>query len=451
MSEQNTLNVLGNEKIGKLLLQYSLPAIVATTVASLYNIIDRIFIGQGVGPLAISGLALTFPLMNLSAAFGSLVGIGASAMVSIKLGEKDRNNAIHILGNALALNILIGITFTLIMLLFLDQILIMFGASKDTLPYAKDFMYIILSGNVFTHIYLGLNSIMRASGYPKESMITTLLTVCINLILAPIFIFKFKWGLKGAAAATVFAQFFGTVWVIIHFLNKNHYVHFMKGYFKPKFKIIRDIFSIGVSNFIMFVCSSLVVMFGNIMLAKYGGDYAIGAFGIIFSLQSLFVMIVLGFNQGMQPIAGYNFGARKFQRVKQVFIKTIIAGTCVSSAGFLLSELFSHFIVSLFTNDSKLIEVTAKGMRLIFAMFPLVGFQMVTTSFFQSIGHARISIILSLYRQIIFLIPALMLLPRLLSLNGVWLSVPTADTLSSALTFFILRWQIKKIENRFLE
>jgi putative MATE family efflux protein len=451
MIEQDTSNILEKGKIGKLLFQYSLPAIVATAVASLYNIIDRIFIGHGVGPLAISGLALTFPFMNLSAAFGSLVGIGASAMVSIKLGEKDRDNAIRTLGNALVLNIIIGILFTVIMLSFLDQILFMFGASKDTLPYAKDFMHIILLGNVFTHIYMGLNNIMRASGYPKESMITTLLTVAINLILAPIFIFKFRWGIKGAAAATVFAQFFGTIWVIIHFSNKKHYVHFMRGYFKPKIKIIQDIFSIGISNFIMFVCSSFVVMFANITLSKYGGDYAIGAFGIIFSIQSLFVMIILGFNQGMQPIAGYNYGARKFERVKKVFEKTIIAGTCVACSGFLVSELFPHFIVSLFTNDSTLINVTSKGMRLIFAMFPLVGFQMVTTNFFQSIGHARVSIILSLSRQIIFLIPALMILPGILSLNGVWLSVPTADILSSTLTFFMLRWQLKKIGNRFLE
>lgn len=445
MSEQKSPNVLGTEKIGKLLWQYSLPAIVATAVSSFYNIIDRIFIGHGVGPLAISGLALTFPLMNLSAAFGSLVGVGSSAMISIRLGEKNRDGAIHILGNALFLNLVLGISYTIIMLSFLDQILFVFGASHETLPYAKDFMQIILFGNVFTHIYLGLNSIMRASGYPRQSMITTLLTVLINIILAPLFIFHFKWGIRGAATATVCAQFFGTAWGLIHFSNKKHYVHFIRGYFKPKIKIIREIFSIGISTFIMFTCASLVVLIMNVTLAKYGGDYAIGAYGIIVSVQSLFTMIVLGFNQGMQPIAGYNFGAQQYKRVKTVFKNTVIAGTCVSCCGFLLSELIPHFIAAAFTTDQNLIDITSNGMRLSMMMFPIVGFQMVTSNFFQSIGYARISVILSLSRQVIFLIPALIILPRIFSLTGAWLAAPTADLFASTLTFFILRWQLKKL------
>ena len=447
MPDQSSPHVLGTEKIIKLLFEYSIPAIIATTTSSLYNIIDRIFIGHGVGPLAISGLALTFPLMNLSAAFGSLVGAGASTMVSIRLGEKDKQGATHILGNAFFLNVVVGIVFAIVMISFLDPILFIFGASKDTLPYAKEFMQIILGGTIFTHLYLGLNSIMRASGYPRQAMVTTLLTVVINLGLAPLFIFGFKWGIRGAAIATVCAQIFGTVWVIIHFTRKSSYVRFLKGYFRPRLKIIRDIFSIGMSTFIMFTCASLIVIIMNIKLAKYGGDFAIGAYGIIASFANLFVMIVLGFNQGMQPIAGYNFGARQFNRVKEVFRNTVIAGVCVTSFGFLLIQLFPEMLASAFTSNKELIKIATTGMHFSFALFPIVGFQMVTSSFFQSIGYAKISIVLSLSRQVIFLIPALLILPGIFGLNGAWIAVPSADIFASALTYFVLHRQLKKMNS----
>jgi putative MATE family efflux protein len=447
MSSQKTPNVLGTEKIGKLLWQYSIPAIVATTVSSLYNVIDRIFIGHGVGPLAISGLALTFPFMNLSAAFGSLVGVGSSAMVSIKLGEKDRDGATHILGNAFILNIAVGILFSTIMLCFIDQILYMFGASKDTLPYARDFMHVILLGNVFTHLYIGMNHIIRASGYPKKSMIITLLTVGLNLILAPLFIFHFNLGIKGAALATVCAQLSGTVWGLVHLSKKSSYVHFVKGYFKPKLKIILDIFSIGMSTFIMFTCTTLIVVLVNVSLAKYGGDYAIGAFGIIASFETLFAMVVLGFVQGMQPIVGYNYGARQFPRAKKALGYTIVAGVCVTTFGFLLSEFFPRLLASAFTNNETLLDITSTGMRLTLAMFPVVGFQMVTSNFFQSIGHARVSILLSLSRQVILLIPALLILPHFFSLQGVWIATPTADLLAAVITFFVLKRQLKRISD----
>ncbi len=447
MNEKKSPAILGTENIGNLLWQYSIPAIISTTVASLYNVIDRIFIGQGVGSLAISGLAITFPLMNLSAAFGSLIGVGSSAMVSIKLGEKDTDGATKILGNAVLLNVLIGIFFTVIMFTFLDQVLYLFGASKDTLPYAKDFMSIILLGSVVTHLYLGLNNIMRASGYPKEAMIVTVFTIGINIILAPIFIFKFEWGISGAALATVLAQIGGLIWVLLHFLRKSHYVHFTRNCFKLELKIIREIFSIGISTFIMFTTSSLVVILMNVTLAEYGGDYAIGAFGIIVSIQSLFAMIVLGFSQGMQPIAGFNFGAKQFNRVREVLKKTILAGTVVTSFGFILCELFPKLIASAFTKDVQLITDTSLGMYITFALFPIVGFQMVTTNFFLSIGHARVSIILSLTRQVIFLTPALIVLPGIFSLYGVWMAIPTADLLSALVTLIILKKQLKKIRD----
>lgn len=436
---------LGVEKLGKLLIQYSVPAIIATSAASLYNIIDRIFIGQGVGPLAISGLALTFPLMNITAAFGAMVGVGASAMVSIRLGQNDRKGATLILGNAVMLNIILGIAVAVITFVFLEPILYALGASKDTLPFAKEFMQVILLGNVFTHLYLGLNNIMRSSGYPGKAMVTTLITVGINLALAPLFIFVFHWGIRGAALATVIAQAIGTLWSVLHFSKIGSFVHFLPGYMKLKKAIIRDIISIGMSSFIMLLSASVVISILNLSLGKYGGDYAIGAFGIINSIGNLTAMVVIGFNQGMQPIVGFNFGARQISRVLRTFKLTIFAGTAVTCFGFLLAEFFPRQIASAFTNNSELIELSIKGMRITFMMFPIVGFQIVASSFFQSIGKARVSIYLSLSRQILFLIPALLILPNFWGLNGVWLGSPVADLTSSVLTFFVLRWQMKKL------
>jgi putative efflux protein, MATE family len=445
MPDNNNPNILGTEKIGRLLMKYSIPAIIATAASSLYNIIDRIFIGHGVGPMAISGLALTFPLMNLAAAFGSLIGVGAATMVSIRLGQRNRESATAFLCNAFVLNIIISIVYAVVMFTFLDDVLYAFGASKITLPYARNFMQVILCGNIFTHLYFGLNNIMRASGYPTKAMITTLLTVGVNLMLAPLFIFAFKWGIRGAALATVFAQMVGTIWVLIHFMSKSSYVHFMRGYFRLKIQIFRDIFSIGMSNFLMLICATLVTIIINISLAKYGGDFAIGAYGIINSIGSLFAMVVLGFNQGMQPISGYNFGARQFDRVIRVFKATLVAGTSVTILGFLLAEIIPHFLANAFTSDQQLIHLATVGMRISLMMFPIVGFQMVTTNFFQSIGKAKISIFLSLSRQVLFLIPALLILPHFWGLHGVWAASPTADFISSLITLMVLQYQIKKI------
>lgn len=443
--KESTSN-LGVEKIGKLLLQYSVPAIVATAAASIYNIIDRIFIGQGVGALAISGLAITFPLMNITAAFGAMVGVGASSMVSIRLGQNNKQSATQILGNALMLNVILGIAVSIITLIFLDPILFALGASDNTLSYAKEFMEIILLGNVFCQVYLGLNSIMRASGYPTKAMITSLVTVVINAILAPLFIFVFKWGIRGAALATVCAQIAGSLLVILHFTRKNSFLRFLPGCLKLKIEIIKDIISIGMSNFLMLIAGSAVISIINLSLSKYGGDYAVGAYGIINSIGNLGVMIVIGFNQGMQPIVGYNYGACNIARVIRAFRLTILFATCVTSCLFLLAEIFPSAIASAFTTDNKLIELTTIGMRLNLLMFSIVGFQMVTSNFFQSIGKAKISIFLSVSRQVLFLIPALLILPHFFGLNGVWLGSPTADITSSILTFIVLKWQIKKIK-----
>lgn len=442
MANQNVAGALGTANVGSLLLHYSIPAIVATVASSVYNIVDRIFIGQGVGPFAISGLALTLPLMNITAAFGAMVGVGASTMVSIRLGQHDRQGATRILGNTVMLNTIISVVVTIISLIFLEPILYGMGASPGTLPYARDFMQIILAGNVFLHLYLGLNNIMRASGYPRKAMIATLLTVAINIALAPLFIFVFKWGIRGAALATVLAQIFGTIWVFFHFMSPSHSIYFLPGYFKLKIKVIREIISIGIANFLMLTVASLVVVIINLGLEKHGGDLAIGAFGIINSIMNLIVFIVIGINQGMQPIAGYNYGAMQYDRVKHVFKLTVIAGTAISTIGFLLGEIFPRQISSLFTSNHELIGLSTNGMRIAVMMFPIVGIQMVTSSFFQSIGKAWISIFLSLSRQVLLLIPLVIILPHYFGLNGVWYSMPLSDLVSSLLTVLVLRKQL---------
>jgi putative MATE family efflux protein len=439
---------LRNEKLGKLLLSYSLPAIIATSAASLYNITDRIFIGQGVGPLAISGLALTFPLMNITAAFGAMVGVGASAMVSIRLGQHDRRGATQILGNAVMLNIILGISVGLIALIFLEPLLYALGASIDTFPYAREYMQVVLAGNVFTHLYLGMNNIMRASGYPSKAMVTTLITVGVNLILDPFFIFFLGWGIRGAAIATVLSQIAGTITVVVHFVKGKSFVHFLPGYMKLKKLIIGDIISIGMSNFLMLIAGSIVITLINISLGRYGGDLAVGAFGIVYSITNLAAMVVVGLNQGMQPIVGYNYGALKTERVLKAFKMTVFAATAVTSFMFLFAEIFPGMIARAFTKSPDLIGLTVRGMRLNLMVFPIVGFQMVTSSFFQSIGKARFSIFLSLTRQVLFLIPALLILPRFIGLDGVWLGGPVSDFSSSLLTLFVLKWQIGILKKR---
>lgn len=447
-SENSNANRLGTDPIGKLLLHYSLPAIIGMTVSSLYNVIDRIFIGNGVGPYAIAGLALTMPLMMLTIAFGAMIGAGAATMVSIRLGQQRKTEAIKILGNTLILNIIIGFAITVLGLTFLDPILVAFGASKATLPYARDFMQIILIANLFNHSFMGLNNVMRASGYPKKAMWSSFLTVIVNLCLAPVFIFVFHWGIRGAAFATAIAQLCGFCWVMIHFLNQESFLHFQKGYFKLKKRIIGDILSIGISPFLMNVGASMVAVIVNISLSKYGGeqsDMAIGAYGIVNSVALLFIMTTLGLNMGMQPIAGYNFGARQNDRVLKVYKLTAIAATCVTTLGFAIAMLFPTTLVSVFTNDVELIRQSKVAMRLVLLMFPIVGFQIATSNFFQSVGKAHLAILLSLSRQFIFLIPGLFILPHLLGINGVWLAMPVGDFCACIITVIMVIWQKKKI------
>lgn len=438
MNQKSSALALGTDNVWKLLLQYAVPSIIAMTASSLYNIIDSIFIGHGVGALAIAGLAITFPLMNLSAAFGSMVGVGASALMSLRLGQKDYSTATHILGNVLTLNTIFGIGYSVLVLLFLDPVLRFFGASNATLPYAHDYMFIILLGNVVTHMYLGLNSLLRASGSPQKSMSLMIGSVIINSILAPVFIFGFKWGIRGAAMATVFAQIAMLARQIQIFSKKSNLIHFQKGTFQLKPKIVTDTLAIGISPFLMNSVSCVIVIFINQELIRYGSDLHVGAYGIINRVAFLFAMVVMGLNQGMQPIAGYNFGANQIERVNKVLKYTLMLATVVMTLGFLLSELIPHEVASLFTEDKTLTQYAVAGLRIVFMFSPLVSIQMVTANFFQSIGMAKKSIFMSLSRQLIFLLPGLILLPHFYGVKGVWYSLPVADAFSCVVASYML-------------
>lgn len=444
MVGQKTPTALGTENIGKLLMQYAVPAIIAMTASSLYKMVDSIFIGHGVGTMAISGLALTFPLMNLAAAFGSLVGVGAATLISVKLGQKDYDTAQRVLGNVFVLNILLGVAFTVIVMAFLDPILYFFGGSDETVGYARDYMYIILLGNTITHLYLGLNAVLRSSGHPQKAMYATIATVIINTILDPVFIYGFGWGIRGAAIATIVAQIISLMWQLWIFSSKEELLHFHRGIFRLKRKIVFDSLAIGMSPFLMNMAACFIVILINQGLKKYGGDLAIGAFGIVNRLVFIIVMIVMGLNQGMQPIAGYNFGAKQYERVTKTLKLTIIYATGVTTFGFIIGMLFSDTVVGIFTSDAELIELSAKGLRIVVMFFPIIGFQMVTANFFQSIGMASKAIFLSLTRQMVVLLPCLLILPRFFGAAGVWYSMPISDLLASLIAGTMLVWQFRK-------
>lgn len=436
---------LGTQKIGKLLKQYALPAIIAQIAASLYNMVDSIFIGQGVGPLAISGLAVTFPLMNLSTAFGTLVGAGAATMLSVLLGQRNYSAASKVLGNVVSLNVIIGLAFMLVALIFIDPILYFFGASENTLPYAKEYMKVILYGNVITHLYFGLNAAMRSTGNPRKAMGLTIFTVILNAVLDPVFIFVFDMGIAGAAWATVLAQTAAFFVVLAHFNDRKKEVHFEKGIFRLDMRVAKDSLAIGFGPFLMNSAACLVSLFINQQLRKYSGDLGIGAYGICNRINFMFIMICMGLNQGMQPIAGYNYGARKYSRVKEVYWKTAKLAVVVTILGFLITEIFPRASVGIFTSDAQLLDLSASGIRIMNIMLPIVGFQIVSSNLFQSLGMVRKSIILSLSRQLLFLLPCLYFLPMVFDDKGIWMSYPVADGLASILTIILLSRLLKKL------
>ena len=445
MAEKSAIPVeLGTEKIGRLLKQYALPAIIAQTASSLYNMVDSIFIGQGVGPLAISGLAVTFPLMNLSTAFGTLVGAGAATMLSVLLGQKNYKAANKVLGNVVSLNVILGLLFMAVALIFIDPILYFFGASENTLPYAKEYIQIILYGNIVTHLYFGLNAAMRSSGNPKKAMALTIFTVVFNTILDPIFIFVFDMGIAGAAWATVIAQTAAMVVVLKHFSDKSRAFHFEKGIFKLDPRVAKDSLVIGMGPFLMNAAACLVTLFINQQLRDYSGDLGIGSYGICNRFIFMFIMIWMGLNQGMQPIAGYNYGAKQYSRVKEVFWMTAKFGTIVTTLCFCIGMFIPRLAAGIFTHDEALLNMSAEGMRILTIGFPIVGFQMIGTNFFQCLGMVKKSIILSLSRQLLFLLPLLYCLPLWMGANGVWMSFPISDVLSAILTAILLRRLFKK-------
>lgn len=447
MQQKGSPTALGTENVWRLLLQYAIPSVIAMTASSLYNITDSIFIGKGVGALAISGLAITFPFMNFAAALGAMVGVGAATLMSLRLGQKDYDSANHILGNVFMLNITLGIAFSVIMLAFLDPILYFFGASADTLPYAHDYMTVILLGNVITHMYMGLNALLRATGRPRVSMTTTILAVIINAILTPIFIYVFDWGIKGAAWATVIAQTIMLVWQIKIFRDPSNFIHLKKSSLRFRKKIIFDSLSIGMSPFLMNATASVVVIVINQSLIRHGGDLAVGAYGIINRVAFFFPMIVLGLTQGMQPIVGYNYGARNGERVNKALMYTILLATGVTTLGFIMGEFIPRQVASIFTNDGELIDLVVPGLRTVVTFFPIIGFQMVTSNFFQSIGMPGKAIFMSLTRQVLFLLPGLFILPHFFGLMGVWYSMPTADILSSVIAAYLLITEYRKTKS----
>ena len=437
---------LGKEKISRLLRQYAVPSIIAMSCSSLYNLVDSIFIGQFAGGYALAGLALTFPLMNLGTAFSSLIAVGASANIGIYLGQKNYPMAQKVLGNVVTLNFIIGILYMVGVLAFLDPILSFFGASENTLPHAREYMQVILYGNIISHTYFALNAVLRATGLPRKAMNASILTVLINAAIDPMFIYW--WGIKGAAIATIIAQGISLAWVIYVLSDRNHVVHFQKGGYSLQKTIVKRILSVGMSPFFMNSTACLIVIVFNQGLKQYGGDLAIAAYGIVNKLTFLFIMVVMGLNQGMQPIASYNFGAKLYSRLENVVRHTAFCAIAVTTTGFIIAEIIPHQLVGMFTSDPELIEEAVKGLRISFMFYPIVGFQMVTSNFFRSIGYAGTAIFLSLTRQLIFLLPLMLILPKFIGLNGIWASMPLADLISCVVSASIMLYHMRKFRKQ---
>ena len=446
MDNKQAALALGQKPVGQLLWQYALPAIVAMTASSLYNIIDRAMIGQVVGPEAIAGLGITFPFMNLSAAFGAAVGVGSSTCISVKLGQKDYDTAQHLLGNTVTLNLIIGFVFMVVCLLFLDPILLFFGASEVTLPYAREFMTVILLGNMVTHMYFGMNAVLRAAGKPRHAMYATLFTVACNIVLVVTFVWWFRWGIRGAALATVTSQSLAMCWQMWIFSDKKELLHLKRGIYRLKSQLVKNIIAIGISPFLMQTTSCVIVIFMNNQFVRYGGDMAVGAYSIANSMVMVFFMFVMGMIQGMQPIVGYNYGAEKYDRMFRCLWITIACATAILLVGWGLSMAFPRQIARIFTTDETLLDLSARGLVIDMLVFFVVGSQAVITNFFQCIGKVKVSIFLSLSRQLFLLLPMAYIVPLFWDLDGVWYSMPASDFGSFAMTIPMLMWYMKKLK-----
>ncbi|MDU6807792.1 MAG: MATE family efflux transporter [Clostridium sp.] len=441
---------LGEEKISKLLMEFSIPAIIGMVVNTLYNIVDRMYIGniKDIGGLALTGVGITMPIMTIIMAFGMLIGIGTSARISLKLGEHKREEAEKHLGNAFTLIIIASVLITIIGLVFMHKILGLFGSSADTEVYAREYMQIIFFGTIFNMLSFGLNHSIRSDGSPKIAMLSMLIGAGTNIILDPIFIFVFGMGVRGAAIATVISQIVSTIWILYYFTKGKSNLKIKREYLSLDKAIVLSIFSIGVSPFSMQIAQSIVQVLANNALKTYGGDLAIGAMTIINSVAMIFMMPIFGLNQGSQPIIGYNYGAEKYKRVKQAVKSATIVATIIVSIGWIITQAAPHLLISIFNRDEQLVGIASTGMRIFLFMLPVVGAQVISSNYFQSIGKAKISMFLSLLRQVILLIPCLIILPKIFGLTGVWLAGAVADGLSSLITLIIFFMSVRKLKDK---
>ena len=441
---------LGEEKISKLLMEFSIPAIIGMVVNTLYNIVDRMYIGniKDIGGLALTGVGITMPIMTIIMAFGMLIGIGTSARISLKLGEHKREEAEKHLGNAFTLIIIASVLITIIGLVFMHKILGLFGASADTEIYAREYMQIIFFGTIFNMLSFGLNHSIRSDGSPKVAMLSMLIGAGTNIILDPIFIFVFGMGVRGAAIATVISQIVSTIWILYYFTKGKSNLKIKREYLSLDKAIVLSIFSIGVSPFSMQIAQSIVQVLANNALKTYGGDLAIGAMTIINSVAMIFMMPIFGLNQGSQPIIGYNYGAEKYKRVKQAVKSATIVATIIVSIGWIITQAAPYLLISIFNRDEQLVGIASTGMRIFLLMLPVVGAQVISSNYFQSIGKAKISMFLSLLRQVILLIPCLIILPKIFGLTGVWLAGAVSDGLSSLITLIIFFMSVRKLKDK---
>ena len=449
---QKQITELGTASIRSLLFKYAMPGIIAMTAMSLYNMVDSIFIGHGVGALALSGLTVAKPFMDICAAFGTLVGVGASSLVAIKLGEKDYRSANDILANVIILNVILGAIIMVVGLFWLDPILYAFGASDATIEYAREYMEIILWGNILTHIYYGLNSMLRSVGHPRISMYATILAVSLNVALDPIFIFVLDMGVRGAALATILSQLVSVIVELIIFLNPKEVIHFHRGIWRLKRDITMRALGIGTAPFLMHMAACFVVIVLNNQLLRYGGDMEIATFGMTNRFIFFFVMIVMGIQQGMQPIVGYNYGAQQYDRMLRAFKLAVYCATCVMSFLFLFGEIWPEGFIRLFTHDELLIAQSITPARIMLAVMFAIGFPMITGNFYTSIGMAPKAIFLSLTRQVLFLIPLIIGLPLLFQslgiapIWGVWWSWPISDSLSVIIAMIVFHRDMRKFK-----
>jgi putative MATE family efflux protein len=440
---------LGNAPVGKLLMKYSLPAVVGTVVMAIYNIIDSVVIGHAIDdPNVVSGIAVTFPVMNIATAFGMLIGAGAATRISIVMGQNDMHRAEMVLGNSLLMTIIIGLSYMTGFAVFLDPILRLFGASDNTIPYAHEFLMWVLPGMVLMNVTFSYNNVMRASGYPGKAMYTNLIGAGLNVILAPLFLFGFGWGIRGAAVATDLSMVVTAFFVMGHFFNSKHTLAFRKGIFRFSWPVVKSVISIGMAPFLINVTGASINAIVNTSLVKYGGDNAIAAVVVFNRFVTIFVMVVIGICQGMQPILGYNYGSGRLNRLFKTFGLAATIGFCTTTVGAVVGMIFPYQIAAMFMQDSAQIECAVNCLRITTLGFWMVGFQIVSTNFFQSLGMAGKAMFLSLTRQVLFMIPMLMLLPPFFGLDGVWSCYPICDVVATVITTLMLVWQVRRIKEK---